>query len=123
MSAVNQVLILGHVGKDPETRYTSSGIAISKFTVAVNEHYKDKGGQKQKRTEWFGITCFGKLGEVVNKYVKKGMQVFVQGHLRHEEWEKDGAKHRKLEIHADEVSFLSSVDKPDNKPIVDPEDY
>lgn len=109
MSSVNTVHLLGWTGKDPDIKATNSGTTIAKFTIAVKETYKNKQGEKVERTEWFGITCFGGLADVVKTYVKKGMQVFVEGYLKHEEWEKEGTKHRKLEIYANKVHFLTKA--------------
>jgi single-strand DNA-binding protein len=105
MKPVNQAMLIGHLTRDPEDK----GKGVVKFTVAQNFEYKKKDQDVVvKEVEFFGITCFGKLGEIVMKYCFKGQQVFVCGHLRHNVWtDKEGKEQRKLEIYADEVDFLS----------------
>lgn len=102
MSGINKAIIVGRVGKDPET----SGV-VTKFTVATSEKYKDKAGVEQEKTEWHTITTFGKLAEVCQKYVTKGMQVYVEGKIQTSSYEKDGVKKYSTSIIANTVQFLS----------------
>jgi single-strand DNA-binding protein len=93
MGSVNKVIVVGNLGKDPETRYTPGGQAVANFTVATNESFTDKGGQKQERTEWHRIVCFGKLAELCKEYLSKGRQVYLEGRLQTRQWDdKDGNK-------------------------------
>ena len=93
MASVNKVILIGNVGRDPEIRYTQSGEPIANFTLATNEVWNDKSGQKQERTEWHRVEVFGKTAQVVRDYVTKGRPVYVEGSIRYEEWtDKDGNK-------------------------------
>jgi len=105
MPNFNQVIIMGNVGKEVEMRFLSSGVPVSTFSVAVNNSYT-KDGEKVTETEWFSVTCWNKLAEVVNQYAGKGMPIFVEGRLKTRSWEKDGQKHYKTEIIASRVQFL-----------------
>lgn len=118
MPSLNRVELIGHVGRDPETKYLSSGAAVCKFTVATSESWKDKAtGDKKERTEWHSIQTWAKLAEVCEKYVVKGMLVYVTGSLRTSEWEdKDGGKRTRTEVTADSVLFLSKADRGSNSP-------
>jgi single-strand DNA-binding protein len=93
MASVNKVILIGNVGRDPEIRYTQSGEPIANFTLATNEVWNDKSGQKQERTEWHRVEVFGKTAQVVRDYVTKGRPVYIEGSIRYEEWtDKDGNK-------------------------------
>ena len=81
MAGVNKAILLGRLGKDPEIKYTPSGMAIANFTMATSENFKDKDGQKQERTEWHRIVTFGKLAEICGEYLAKGKQVYIEGIL------------------------------------------
>lgn len=103
---MNKLMIIGYVGKDPELK----GEACN-FTVATSERWKDKSGEDQERTEWHNVVAFGKLGEICNKYVVKGKQVFVEGKLRTNVVEgKDGTKKYFTNLIASEVTFLGKAD-------------
>lgn len=111
--------IIGNVGKQPEMRYMPNGTAITSFSVAVNEQFTNSGGEKIKRTIWYRVSAFGKLAEVCNQYVEKGMKVFVSGTLTADPqtggpkvWTKaDGTFGASFELRAGEVKFLSSSHK------------
>jgi len=111
-----KVIIVGNVGKEPEMRHTPTGQAVTAFSVAVNESYTNKGGEKVKRTIWFRASAWGKLAEVCNVYVKKGMLVLVEGKMAADPdtggpkiWTKsDGTSGSSFEITAMTVQFLSS---------------
>ncbi len=93
MASVNKVILIGNLGRDPEIRYTQSGEPIANFTLATNEVWNDKSGQRQERTEWHRVEVFGKTAQVVRDYLTKGRQVYLEGSIRYEEWtDKDGNK-------------------------------
>lgn len=107
---VNKVLLIGRLGGDPEVRYTSSGGAVANFTMATNESWTGKDGQKQERTEWHRIVVWGKLAEICGQYLSKGREAFVEGKLQTREWnDKEGAKRYTTEIVAANVQFLGSA--------------
>ncbi len=106
---VNKVILVGNLGADPETRYTPSGTAITTIRIATSESWKDKqSGEQQERTEWHRIKFFGRLAEIAGEYLKKGGQVYVEGKLRTDEYEKDGIKRYSTDIIADEMQMLGS---------------
>lgn len=106
-SGVNKVLLIGRLGGDPEVRYTSNGGAVANFTLATNESWTDKSGQKQERTEWHRVVVWGKLGELCGQYLSKGRQAYVEGRLQTRDWtDKDGNKRYTTEIVAQNVQFL-----------------
>lgn len=106
---VNKVIIIGNLGKDPETRYLPSGGAVTNCTIATSESWKDKNsGQTQERTEWHRIVFFNKLAEIADEYLKKGSKVYVEGSLRTRSYDKDGQKHYTTEIVADSMQMLDS---------------
>src|SRR4051794_38900692 len=97
--SVNKVILVGRLGRDPETRYTGSGQAVANFSIATDESYKDKNGEKQKRTEWHKIIVWGKQAEIAQQYLKKGGLVFIEGRIQSREWkDKENAKHVSFEI-------------------------
>lgn len=102
---LNQVQIIGHLGNDPETKYTQGGAAVCNFSVATTERWT-KDGEQQERTEWHRVVAFGKLGEICGEYLKKGAQVFVQGKLQTESYEKDGVTRYTTKIIAGEMKML-----------------
>ena len=108
MASVNKVIIVGHMGKDPETRYTTSGDAICNIVVATTETWKDRqSGEKREATEWHRVVFFGKLAEIAGQYLKKGSQVYLEGKLKTRKWQdKDGADRYTTEINADELKML-----------------
>jgi single-strand DNA-binding protein len=108
MASVNKVIIIGNLGRDPETRYMPDGGAITNISVATTEQWKDKNGEKQEKTEWHRVAFFGKLAEIAGEYLKKGSQVYVEGRLQTREWEKDGVKRYTTEIVANQMQMLGS---------------
>ena len=110
MASVNRVILIGNLGKDPETRYTPSGDAICNITVATTESWKDKNsGEKKEATEWHRVGFFGKLAEIAGQYLKKGSQVYIEGSLRTRKWQdKDGQDRYTTEIRADVMKMLGS---------------
>ncbi|QBB69712.1 single-stranded DNA-binding protein [Pseudolysobacter antarcticus] len=104
---INKVILVGNLGADPETRYTASGAAITSIRIATSEAWKDKTtGEQQERTEWHRIKFFGRLAEIAGEYLKKGSQVYVEGKLRTDEYEKDGVKRYSTDVIADEMQML-----------------
>src|SRR5512140_1098308 len=99
MASVNKVILIGNLGRDPEIRYTQSGEPIANFTLATNEVWNDKSGQKQERTEWHRVEVFGKTAQIVRDYLTKGRPVYLEGSIRYEEWtDKDGNKRNTTRI-------------------------
>ncbi len=107
---VNKVILVGNLGRDPEVRYSPNGQAVANVTVATSESWKDKNtGDKQERTEWHRVVFFGKLAEIAGEYLKKGMQIYVEGRLQTRKWQdKDGADRYTTEIVASEMQMLGS---------------
>ena len=88
MASVNKVILIGNLGKDPETRYLPSGEALTSFSIATSETWKDKtSGEKKEATEWHRISAFGKLAEICGEYLRKGSQVYIEGSLRTRKWQ------------------------------------
>jgi single-strand DNA-binding protein len=111
-SSVNKVILVGNLGRDPEVRYTPGGQAVANFTVATNDAWTDKSGQKQERTEWHRIVVWAKLAELCGEYLSKGRQVYLEGRLQTREWtNKEGAKQYTTEIVANQVVFLSGGER------------
>ncbi len=97
--SVNKVILVGRLGRDPETRFTSGGQAVANFSLATDSSYKDKNGERQKRTEWHKLVVWGKQAEIAQQYLKKGSQVYVEGRLQTREWQdKEGQKRQTTEI-------------------------
>ena len=91
--SVNRAILVGRLGRDPETRYTGAGQAVCNFSIATDETYKDKAGERQKRTEWHKIVIWGKSAENAQRYLKKGSLIFIEGRIQsHEYTDKSGAK-------------------------------
>ena len=104
---LNKAMIIGNLGADPEVRHTQSGSAVANLSVATNEKWTDKSGQKQERTEWHKVTVWGKQAESCEKYLTKGRRVYVEGRIQTRDWEdKDGNKRYTTEIVAHTVTFL-----------------
>jgi len=106
--SLNKVMVIGHLGQDPELRYTPAGLPVANFTVATNEVFVDKEGKRQERAEWHRIVVMGKIALTCNEYLKKGRQVFVEGRLQTREWENNGLSSRRTEIVAARVQFLGT---------------
>lgn len=110
MASINKVIIVGNLGKDPETRYMPNGDAATNITVATTDTWKDKAtGEKREATEWHRISFFGKLAEIAGQYLKKGSQVYVEGSLRTRKWQdKEGQDRYTTEIRADVMQMLGA---------------
>lgn len=106
---VNKAILVGRLGKDPEVRYTPEGLMVTNFSLATDEQWKDKNGQKVQKTEWHRIVTFGKLAEICANYLVKGKMVFVEGRIQTRAWEdKDGVKRYSTEIIATDMRMLDS---------------
>lgn len=105
--SINKVILVGNVGKDPDVRYLDSGVAVANFPFATSETYKNKNGEKVTTTEWHNIVLWRGLAEVVEKYVKKGSQLYLEGKIRTRSWDdRDGNKRYTTEIVADTMQML-----------------
>jgi len=105
--SVNKVILVGRLGRDPETRFTGGGQAVANFSVATDETYKDKNGERQKRTEWHKIVVWGKQAEIAQQYLKKGSLIFIEGRIQSREWQdKEGQKRTSFEIVASNFRML-----------------
>jgi len=108
--AVNKVILIGNLGQNPEIRYSPSGQGICNFSVATNEAWTDKNGQKQEKTEWHRIVVFGKLAELCNQYLVKGRQAYIEGKLQTRQWQdKDNQTRYTTEVVAQTVQFLGGA--------------
>ena len=106
---VNKVILVGNLGRDPETRYTQNGSAVTQFSIATSDSWRDKStGEQQDRTEWHNIVCFARLAEIAGEYLKKGSKVYIEGSLRTSNWEQDGQKRYRTEVMARELQMLDS---------------
>lgn len=107
---INKVILIGNLGKDPETRYMPSGGAVTNITLATSESWKDKQtGQQQERTEWHRVVFFNRLAEIAGEYLKKGSKVYIEGSLRTRKWQDQGGQDRyTTEIVASEMQMLDS---------------
>jgi single-strand DNA-binding protein len=103
---VNRVILVGHLGADPELRYTASGTAVAKFRIATTEMFTDRSGVRQERTEWHRIVAWGKLAEICGQYLSKGRLIFIEGRIRSDSWEQEGVKRYSYEIVADTMKML-----------------
>lgn len=135
MAGVNKVILIGRLGRDPEVRYTPSGVAVANFSIATSEEWKDKDtGEKQERTEWHKIVAWRRLGEICGEYLHKGKEVYIEGKLQTRPWEdRDGNKRYTTEVVANVMQMLGAAGKEgkvqsaDNKfsaeePVTVPED-
>ena len=106
---VNKVILVGNLGRDPETRYAQNGSAVTNFSVATSESWRDRAsGEQQERTEWHNVVCFARLAEIAGEYLRKGSKVYIEGSLRTTSWEQEGQKRYRTEIMARELQMLDS---------------
>lgn len=104
---LNKVQIIGHLGKEPEMRYTPSGKPVTTFTVAVSRSWNTLDGERHNETEWFNVVAWGNLAEICKQYLTKGQQVYIEGRLQTRRWEdKEGGKHNSVEVVANEMMML-----------------
>ncbi|HVO88946.1 MAG TPA: single-stranded DNA-binding protein [Casimicrobiaceae bacterium] len=107
MASVNKVILLGNLGRDPETRYTTGGDAVTNLNIATSEQWKDKSGEKQERTEWHRVVLFGRQAEIAGEYLKKGRSVYIEGRLQTRKYtDKDGVEKYSTEIVADRMQLI-----------------
>ena len=112
MAGVNKVMLIGHVGRDAEVRYTQGGQAVANFSLATSETWGGKdGSERQERTEWHNIVCWGRQAEIAGQYVKKGRQLYVEGRLQTSNWvDPQGVKHYKTEVNCRTFQLLGRRD-------------
>lgn len=109
MASVNKVILLGALGQDPTTRFMPNGEAVTNFSMATSDSWKDKQGQKQERTEWHNVVMYRKLAEIAGEYLKKGSPVYIEGRLQTRKWQtKEGQDRYTTEIVADQMQMLGS---------------
>jgi len=106
--SINQVILMGNLTRDPELRTTPSGQSVCSFGIAVNRSWQGQDGSQQDAVDYFDVTAWGKLGELVNQYMSKGRRCLIQGRLSYRSWEQDGQKRSKVEVVANDVTFLDS---------------
>lgn len=110
MASVNKVIILGNLVRDPETRYTTGGDAVTNLNIATSEQWKDKNGEKQERTEWHRVVLFGRQAEIAGEYLKKGRSVYIEGRLQTRKYtDKDGVEKYSTEIVADRMQLIGGA--------------
>jgi single-strand DNA-binding protein len=108
MASVNKVILIGHLGKDPEVRYTASGTAVCSFSLATSEKFKDKSGENQEKTEWHNVQFWSKLAEICGEYLTKGKMIYVEGRLQTRKWQdKEGNDRYTTEIVGERMQMLS----------------
>lgn len=111
MASVNKVILIGNLGRDPEVRYTQNGTAVANFTLATNEVWNDKAGERQERTEWHRIVVWGKQAEIAREHLAKGKQVYVEGSIQTRQWDdREGNKRTTTEIKAQRVVMLGRAE-------------
>src|SRR5262245_6078950 len=118
MASVNKVILIGNLGRDPETRYSSDGAAITNVSIATTRKYKDSSGQLQEETEWSRVVFFSKLAEIAGQYLRKGSAVYVEGRIKTRKWtDKEGVEKYSTEILADSMQMLGSKPAAEDKPV------
>ena len=111
MASVNKVILIGNLGRDPETRYTTGGDAVTNLRLATTETWKDKSGEKQEKTEWHTVVLFGRLAEIAGEYLKKGRSVYIEGRLQTRKYtDKEGVEKYSTEVVGDRMQLLGSRD-------------
>lgn len=111
--SVNNVMLLGNVGRDPEFKILSNGQPVVNFTLATTDRWFDKdSGQQKEATEWHSVVAFRKVAELIERHVHKGSQVYLEGRLKTRSWEKDGVKHFKTEVEVSKIEFLGKKEEP-----------
>lgn len=117
MASFQQVVLMGNLGRDPEIKHTASGQAVANFSIATSEKYKDKSGEKVEKTEWHNIVIWGKLAEIVGKYVTKGSTVHLVGKLQTRKWQdKEGKDRYTTEVVCHEMTMCGGGNKSDGEP-------
>lgn len=116
MSGVNKVILIGNVGKDPDVKYLDGGVAVARFSLATTESYKNKEGKKVDQTEWHNLTVWRGLAEVAEKYVRKGMMLYVEGKIRTRQYGEENNKKWYTEIVVDNFTMLGGPRTETNTP-------
>ena len=112
---MNKVILIGHLGKDPEVRYMPNGEAVANVSIATSENWKDKSGEKQEKTEWHNLVFYKRLAEIVGEYLKKGSQIYVEGRLQTRKWQtKEGQDRYTTEIIVNEMKMLGGKSSGSN---------
>jgi single-strand DNA-binding protein len=107
MASLNKIMLIGRLGGEVEIKYSESGTAVANFSIATEESWKDKKGEKQKKTTWFKIVCWKRLAEVAGEYLSKGREVYIEGKIDNRTWEdKEGVKHYVTEVIASSLQML-----------------
>lgn len=122
MGSLNVVMLIGNLGRDVDLRYTQTGVAVARLSLATTEVYNDKAGNRQSKTEWHRVTLWGKTAENLAPYLQKGKQIYVSGRLETHEYEKDGSKRYATEIRGDRVVLLGAAPSQDSTRHVRDED-
>ena len=111
MASVNKVILIGNLGRDPETRYTTGGDAVCNLRIATTDTWKDKAGEKQEKTEWHTVVLFGRQAEIAGEYLKKGRPVYIEGRLQTRKWtDQEGVEKYSTEVVGDRLQLLGSRD-------------
>ena len=113
--SLNKVLLIGHLGQEPEVKFAKSGVAITRFSLATNESWKDKDGNIQDKTEWHKIVMFGKMAETAGEFLKKGNLVYLEGRLKTDSWESDGVKRYSTDVVVDNWTTLGKKTEGDKQ--------
>ena len=119
MASLNKVTLIGNTGKDPEIKTFASGNKVANITLATSERYKDRNGEQKEETEWHSVQAFGKLADVVERFVHKGMLLYLDGKIRTRSYEADGRTMYRTEILADHIQML---DRRENRPALGPDE-
>ena len=119
--SLNKAMVIGHLGQDPEIRYTPAGMPVANLSVATDEAYVDKDGKRQEWVEWHRVVVVGKIALTCHEYLRKGRQIFAEGRLHTREWESNGTSGRRTEIFASRVQFLGGppADAKADEPLAD----
>ena len=116
MASVNKVILIGNLGRDPEVRYTQTGTAVANFTLATNEVWNDKSGERQERTEWHRIVVWGKQAEIAREHLSKGKQVYIEGSIQTRQWDdREGHKRTTTEIKAQRLIMMGRAEAGENR--------
>ena len=116
MASVNKVILIGNLGRDPEVRYTQNGTAVANFTLATNEVWNDKSGERQERTEWHRIVVWGKQAEIAREHLSKGKQVYIEGSIQTRQWDdREGHKRTTTEIKAQRLMMMGRADAGESR--------
>ena len=123
--ALNKVLLIGNVGKDPEVRHLESGAAVATITLATSERYRDRNGETRELTEWHTVIAWRQLADLAENYIRKGSQIYVEGKIRSRSWDdQNGQKRYVTEIQADTIQLLGRrADNPAAQPQPQPQNY